>query len=97
MLGDHAHLIADYLKKPALDREFADTAALSHPQPTLAKQRHEGRVARENADFAVVCRRNDGIRIAVEHSRFGRDDRNPHHELESFLAFSTASSIVPTI
>ena len=97
MLGDHAYLIADHLKKPTLDREFADTGAASHPQATLAQQRHEGRVARQNADFTVECRRGDGICFAVEHSRLRRDDRDPHHELESFLAFSTASSIVPTM
>lgn len=97
MLGDHANLIADHLKKPTLDREFVDGTAASHSQATIAEQSHEGCVAGQNPDLAVECGRSDGIRIAVEHSRLRRDDRDPHHELESFLAFSTASSIVPTM
>jgi len=94
---NHANLIADHLEKSTLDREFTESGAAAHSQPTSAEQSHEGCVARQNADLAVECRRGDRVRIAVEHSRLRGDDRDPHHELDSFLAFSTTSSIVPTM
>ena len=54
-------------------------------------------MAGKDTDFSVKRRRHDGVGVAVEHSRLGGDDRDPHHELASFLAFSTASSIPPTM
>jgi hypothetical protein len=54
-------------------------------------------MAGKDTDFSVERRCHNGISVAVEHSRLGGNDRDSHHELASFLAFSTASSIPPTM
>src|SRR5215831_1257339 len=97
VLGDHSHAVTEYLEKATLDGEFVERGPSPHAQAAFAEEGHERRVTGENADLAVVGGRRDGVGIAVEHGRLGRDDADPHHALASFLDFSTASSIVPTM
>src|SRR5262249_8376519 len=97
VFGDHAHPIVHDLKKSALNQESARALTPANAKPPLSEQGHERSVIRQYSDFAVERGRDDRVRVAVEHSRFRRDDRDLHHELASFLDFSTASSMPPTM
>jgi hypothetical protein len=94
---DDADAIADDLEKTAADREASHGCRASNGEHPLAEQRHERRVVRQNPHLAVERRRDNRVGIAVEHSGLGGNNRDSHHELASFFAFSTASSIPPTM
>src|SRR6476646_4426943 len=97
VFGHHAYPIVHDLKEPTANFEPAHRVRAPHRQRPLAQQRHERSVIRQDADLAVEGRRHDGVRFTVEHRGLRRDNRDLHHELASFLAFSTASSIAPTM
>ena len=97
MFGDHPHAVASDLQETATHQKLRNAASAAHPEGAATKQCHERRVAGKNTHFSVKRRRHDGVGVAVEHSRLRGDDRDPHHELASFLDFSTASSMPPTM
>ena len=51
----------------------------------------------QDADLAIVGGRREAIGLPVEDGRLRRDDRDAHHDVAIFLAFSTASSMPPTM
>src|SRR5581483_672216 len=93
----HPHARPHDLQEPAPHGEPGLAAAVPYGQGPPAEERHEGRVIGQDAHLTVERRGDDGVRVAVEHSRLRRDYRDSHHEPASFFAFSTASSIVPTM
>src|SRR5512138_1515088 len=97
VFGHHAYPIVHDLEEPTANFEPVHRICASHGQRSLAQQRHERCVIRQDADLAVEGRRHHGVRFTVEHRGLGRDNRDLHHELASFLAFSTASSMPPTM
>jgi len=97
VFGDHPDPVACDLEETATHQKLRNAAGAANPEGTAAKQCHERRVPGKNTHFSVKRRRHDGVGIGVEHSRLGGDDRDTHHELASFLAFSTASSMPPTM
>src|SRR6476661_2110079 len=97
VFGDHADPIVDDLQKPASNLEPVTGPALAHDEGSLAEQRHERSVVRQDADLAVVRGRDHRIGLAVKHGRLGRNHRDLHHALASLRAFSTASSMPPTM
>ena len=97
MFGDDADAVASDLKESATHQKSCGAAPAAHREGAATEQRHERRVAGKDTDFAVERRRHYGVGVAVEHSRLGGNDRDSHHEAASFLAFSTASSIPPTM
>jgi hypothetical protein len=54
-------------------------------------------VMRQDPDLPVECGCHHGIRIAVKHRGIRGDHSNVHHALAILRAFSTASSIPPTM
>src|ERR1044071_5358732 len=97
VFGNHAHSIVHDLEETTAHFEPIYRVRAPYGQRPLAQQRHERSVIRQDADLAVERRRHDGVRFTVEHRGLGRDNRDLHHELASFLAFSTASSMPPTM
>jgi hypothetical protein len=97
VFGDHADPVASDLEETATHQKPSNTPAPADPEGAAAEQCHERGVPGKNTYFSVERRRHNGIGVAVEHSRLGGDDRDTHHELASFLPFSTASSMPPTM
>jgi hypothetical protein len=97
VFGYHAYSIVHDLEEPTTNREPVDGSGVPHRERPLAKQSHERCVIRQDADFAVESGRDHRVCFPVEHRRLGRDHRDLHHEFASFFAFSTASSIPPTM
>lgn len=97
MFGDHPDPVASDLEKTATHQKLRNAASAADPKGAAAKQCHERGVPGKNTYFSVKRRRYHGVGVAVEHSRLGGDDRDTHHALASFLAFSTASSMPPTM
>src|SRR6266511_910385 len=95
VFGHHAYPIVHDLEEPPANDEALHPIGTTHDQRALSQQRHERSVIRQDADLTVEGGRHDRIRFTVEHRRLGGDHRDLHHELASFLAFSTASSIPP--
>jgi hypothetical protein len=94
---DHTHPVVHNLKKPAPHKEPTGTIPATDYQASFSQQRHERGMVRQDADLTIEGGRDDRVRLAVEHSGFWRDDRDLHHPLASFLDFSTASSMPPTM
>lgn len=94
---NNPHPITNDLEEPTSHCKAGHALCLPNPERALPEQGHEWRVVGKNPHLPVERRRRDGIRIAVEDSRLRRDDRDSHHALASFLAFSTTSSIPPTM
>src|SRR5205814_635223 len=97
VFGDHAYLVFHHLQKPATYGEATDGSRTAHRQSTLAQQRHERRVVRQNADLTVEGRRHHRVRLPVEHRGLRRDHRDLHHDLASCSARLITSSIPPCI
>jgi hypothetical protein len=97
VFGDHPNAVASDLQETATHQKLRNAAPAADPQGAAAEQRHERRVPGKNTYFSVERRRHDGVGVAVEHSGLGGDDRDTHHALASFFAFSTASSMPPTM
>jgi len=97
VFGHHAHPIIHDLEEPTANHETIQRLSASHRERSLPEQRHERCVIRQDADLAIERGRDDRVRFPVEHRRLGRDHRDLHHELASFFAFSTASSMPPTM
>jgi hypothetical protein len=97
VFGDHADPIVDDLQKSASNLEPVIGPTLPHDESSLAEQRHERSVVRQDADLAVVRGRDYRVRLAVKHGCFRRNHRDLHLALASLRAFSTASSIPPTM
>src|SRR4051812_36761424 len=95
VFGDHAYPVVDHLEEPATYGEAANGFGPAHYQRTLAQQRHERCVVRQDTDLTVESGCNDGIRFTVEHRRFGRDYSDLHHPVASCLARAITSSILP--
>lgn len=97
MFRDNPYPITHDLEKSTSHREPRDSVRRTHRKGALAEKRHERRVVREYTNLAVEGRCRHGIRLPVEDSRLRRNDRDSHHDPASFFAFSTTSSIPPTI
>jgi hypothetical protein len=97
MFGDYTHPVVHDLEKPAPNEESAHALATADHELAFSQECHERSVIRQYAHFPIERRCDDRVRFAVEHTRFRADDRDLHHELASFLAFSTASSMPPTM
>src|SRR4051794_764041 len=95
VFGDHAHPVVNHLEESATYGEATYGLCPSDRQSTLAEQRHERCVVRQNADLSVKGRRNHCIRLTVEHRGRRRDHRDLHHPLASCLARAITSSIPP--
>ena len=97
MFGYHPDAIVDYLKKSTTNGKAVDVFRATHSQRPLSQQSHEGSMIGQDPDLTIERRRDHGVGVAVEHRGLRRDYRDPHHELASFLDFSTASSMPPTM
>jgi hypothetical protein len=97
VFGYHPDAIVDYLEKSTPNGEVIDVVRATHGQCAFAQEGHEWCMTRQNTDLTIEGWRDHRVRIAVEHRGLGRDYRDPHHELASFLDFSTASSMPPTM
>ena len=97
VFGHHAHPIVHDLEEPTANHKPTYSLGASYRERSLPQQRHERCVIRQDADLAIECGRNYRVRFTVEHRRLGRDHRDTHHALASFFAFSTASSMPPTM
>src|SRR3954466_9435671 len=95
VFGDHAHPVINHLEKSATYGEATDATATANRQRTLAQQRHERCVVRQDADLSVKGGRHYGVSLTVEHRRLRRDHRDLHHEVASCLARAITSSIPP--
>jgi hypothetical protein len=89
--------VIDDLKKTAVDLEPILGASTADHKSPAAQESHERCVMRQNADQPIKSWRDHRVRLAVKHRGIGRDHSNVHHALASFFAFSTASSIPPTM
>ena len=89
--------ILGHLEKSPCYLKTILSAATPHRQGPLTQQGHEGSVARQDPDQAVVRRRNHRVGGAVEDGLFGRNDGDVHQELAIFFAFATTSSIPPAM
>jgi hypothetical protein len=89
--------ILGYLKESPCYLKTILSTATPHGQGPLAEQGHEGRVARQDPDQAVVRRRDHRIGGAVEDGLLGRYDRDVHQELAIFFAAATTSSMPPAM
>jgi hypothetical protein len=94
---NNPHPITDDLEEPTSHCKPGHAPAVPNRERALAKQGHEWRVVGKDPHLSIERRRRDGIRVAVEDSRLRGDDRDSHHALASFLAFSTTSSMPPTM
>src|SRR5687767_7102155 len=81
----------------ASDCEPVHRTSPANPQRAGNKEAHERRVVRPNANLAVESGRDHRVGLIVEHRRFWGDNRDLHHELPSFSALATASSMPPTM
>ena len=97
LFRDDADGIVDCLKETTIYLELMLLFSSAHRKHTRAKQGHEGSMMGQDAHLAIIRRRIHRVGFPIEDGRFGRDDRDPHHVLAIFLAFSTASSIPPTM
>ena len=97
VFGHYAYSIVHDLEKSTANHESTHRLGAPHRERALPQKCHERCVIRQDTDLAVEGGRYDRVRFTVEHSRFGGNHRDMHHELASFLAFSTASSMPPTI
>ena len=97
VFGDYTHPVVNNLQESAPYEKPTGALAAADDQGSLSHKCHERGMVRQNADLTVVRGRDDRVRLAVEHCRLGGDDRDSHHPLASFLAFSTASSMPPTM
>jgi hypothetical protein len=97
VLRDDPDSIVDDLKKAAIDLKPVLQTRMPDKKCPATKECHERSVIGQNADLPIEGGRDDRVRLAVKHRSIGRDDRNVHHALASFLAFSTASSMLPTM
>jgi hypothetical protein len=97
VLRDYPHLVVHHLQESAADREPPGATVLPDHQGAFAEERHERGVVRQDADLAIMGGDHDRIRRPIKHRRFRRDHRHMHQALASFFAFSTASSIEPTM
>lgn len=97
MFGYHPDAIVDHLKKSTPNGEAINLLRATHGQCPFAQQGHKRCMIGQNADLTIEGGRDHRIRLAVEHRALGGDYRDSHHELASFLDFSTASSMPPTM
>jgi hypothetical protein len=97
VFGDDANAVASDLQESATHQKLRNTAPAAYLEGAAAQQRHERGVTGKDTNLTVKRRRHYGVGVAVEHSCLRGDDRDSHHEVASFLAFSTASSIPPTM
>lgn len=96
-IGHNSDPILGHLEKPSCYLKTILSPAAPHGQGPFAEQGHEGSVAWQNPDQAVVRRRDDRIGGAVEDGLLGRDDGDVHQELAIFFAAATTSSIPPAM
>ena len=61
----------------------------------MPQEGHKRRMAGENPYQAVIGRRDDGFRIALEHRALGGDNGDAHYAEAIFLACATTSSMPP--
>jgi hypothetical protein len=85
------------LQEAAIDLKPVLRTRVPDNECPATKESHERSVVGQDADLPVIGGRDDRVRLAVKHRGRRRDDRNVHHALASFRAFSTASSIPPTM
>ncbi len=97
MFGYHPDAIVDHLKKSTPNGEAIDLFRATHGQRPFAQEGHEWCMIGQDTDLTIERGRDDRVGVAVEHRGLGGDYRDPHHELASFLDFSTASSMPPTM
>ncbi len=97
MFGNDPDSIVHYLEEATSDGESIHATRAANGERSRSQERHERSVVRQNADLAIECRRDDRLGLTVEHSCFGGNDRDLHHELPSFSALATASSMPPTM
>src|SRR5690606_10927040 len=105
--GENDHLVPAHLHEPAVDGDQI-FAAFRPPGADGGhlQRRHERDVARQNAELARRALHEDARHVLLVHFAFGGDDFQPQaaHRFsslpapdQSVLAFSTASSMTPTL
>jgi hypothetical protein len=72
-LRNDANNVVDDLKKSALDIESLIRTTAAKAKHSVPKERHHRRMSLENADFAIVRRRNNHCCLTLEEYRFGRN------------------------
>ena len=97
MFSHDTHAVVDHLKESAADLEAAGAITLADDEIARTQKGHHRGVPWQDPDRPVIGRRPEGVGLTIKDGRIGRDDRDVHHALASFLAFSTASSIPPTM
>ena len=97
MFGDDADDVSYHLQETAADGERTLPAGDPHLQGTLAEERHEWGMVRQDAHLAIVRGHLEAFSLPVKDASVRRNDRDTHHDVAIFLAFSTASSIPPTM
>jgi hypothetical protein len=97
VFGHDSNPVVYDLKKSTSNGKSAGAACPADGKRACSQESHERRMPRQNADLTVVRRRDDRVGFPVEHRRFRRYNRDLHHELPSFSAFATASSMLPTM
>src|SRR6266850_1770292 len=97
VFGHYPDGIVDHLEETAPHGEAEVALRASHGETPLTEERGERGVPRKDTYLPVNRGSHDGAGVAIEHRRLGGNYCDVHHALASFLAFSTASSIPPTM
>jgi hypothetical protein len=71
VFGDYADPIVDDLQKTATNLEPVIRPAAPDDESSLAEQRHQRSVVRQDADLAVIRGHDDCVGLAVKHGRLG--------------------------
>src|SRR5690606_36583705 len=110
--AENRHHVVSDVHEAALHLKAMHVPAASYPHNTGSEDRHEWRVAPEDADLSIPRGHHHALRVAIENRRLGRDDDNVEgarlgsgrglgcgHQLpcSSLRAFSIVSSIPPTM
>lgn len=97
MFGNDADDIPHDLQESATDGKRALPTGDPYQQGTLTEERHEWGVVRQDADLAVVGGYLKAFGLPVKDGAVRRNHRDAHHAAAILAAFSTASSMPPTM
>ena len=103
-LRKNRHAVGQHLREAIGDRDVGPFASLAVPQLADPERREQGRMSRQDAEVPFGAGDLHLVHALADHEPIGRDDLQIEmgrecHLCQSFIfsAFSTASSMVPTM
>src|SRR5438874_322725 len=100
-VGEHGHAVRQHLEEPAPHEQQLLSPAMSDLQGAWFEDRHQGGMARQDAELAVGARGDDEVDVTLEQASLDADhaERYRHQPCCFFIdsACARASSMLPTM